>query len=74
MDKTILQRIVAQIRNFPSYAKIKRVTVSAESWSMDNILAHPHPKNQTRQSLRTKYNEAMQEMLGYAKSKGMLNK
>ncbi|MCV6639140.1 long-chain fatty acid--CoA ligase [Candidatus Albibeggiatoa sp. nov. NOAA] len=44
-DKTvkrlILRRIANQIRDFPGYAQIRRVTLSLEPWTLDNNLLTP---------------------------------
>ena len=41
VEKQVLERIAAQIREFPGYAKVRRVLLLAEPWSIDNGLLTP---------------------------------
>ncbi len=40
-EKIALERIAARMRPFPGYAQIRRVTISAEPWSVENGLLTP---------------------------------
>ena len=37
-DKALLQRIAAQLKDFPGYAQVRRVTALGEPWTIDNGL------------------------------------
>ena len=37
----MLQRIAEQIREFPGYAKVRRVSLSLDPWSVENGLQTP---------------------------------
>lgn len=41
VKKLILKRIATQIKDFPGYAQIRRVTLSLEAWTVDNNLLTP---------------------------------
>ncbi|MEK7991116.1 MAG: long-chain fatty acid--CoA ligase [Thiotrichaceae bacterium] len=41
VKKLILKRIAVQIKDFPGYAQIRRVTLSLQPWSLDNNLLTP---------------------------------
>lgn len=38
VEEIVLQRIAEQIREFPGYAKVRRVSLSLEPWSVENGL------------------------------------
>lgn len=41
VEDRVLQRIAEQIREFPGYAKVRRVSLSLEPWSVENGLQTP---------------------------------
>ena len=41
VEQRVLQRIAAQIKEFPGYAKIRRVLLTQEPWSIENGLQTP---------------------------------
>ncbi len=41
VKKLILQRIATQIKDFPGYAQIRRVTLSLQAWTVNNNLLTP---------------------------------
>ena len=41
VEKEVLERIAAQLKEFPGYAKIRRATVMLEPWSVENGLQTP---------------------------------
>ena len=43
-EKTILERIAAQITEFPGYAQVRRVTVTLDPWTVENGLLTPTMK------------------------------
>ncbi len=38
IEEIVLQRIAEQIREFPGYAKVRRVSLTLEPWSVENGL------------------------------------
>ena len=57
----IMQRISQQLRQFPSYAKIRRIHLSLEPWSIENGLMTPTMKIKRQQVLATE-SDAIEEM------------
>ncbi len=43
-EKAILDRIAAQITEFPGYAQVRRITVTLEPWTVENGLLTPTMK------------------------------
>jgi long-chain acyl-CoA synthetase len=43
-EKVLLQRIAEQIRQFPGYAQVRRVTATLDGWTVDNNLLTPTMK------------------------------
>jgi long-chain acyl-CoA synthetase len=43
-QKIVLERVQRQIKSFPGYAKIHRVAVCAEPWTVENGLLTPTMK------------------------------
>jgi long-chain acyl-CoA synthetase len=41
VEQALLERIAVQVRGFPGYAQIRRVTALLEPWTVDNGLATP---------------------------------
>jgi long-chain acyl-CoA synthetase len=41
VEKEVLQRIAEQIKEFPGYAKVRRVLLLTEPWSIENDLLTP---------------------------------
>jgi long-chain acyl-CoA synthetase len=41
VEQQVLQRIAEQIKEFPGYAKVRRVSLSLEPWSIENGLQTP---------------------------------
>ena len=41
IEKIILERITVQIREFPGYAKIRRVALALEPWTVENGMLTP---------------------------------
>ncbi len=41
VEQQVLQRIAAQIKEFPGYAKVRRVLLSQEPWSIENGMMTP---------------------------------
>jgi long-chain acyl-CoA synthetase len=41
VEQLVLQRIAQQIREFPGYARVRRVLLSSEPWTIDNGLLTP---------------------------------
>ncbi len=60
-EKFLLQRIAVQIKGFPGYAQVRKVTVAAEKWTIDNGLMTPTLKLK-RARIFEKYATAIDEM------------
>ena len=60
-EKFLLQRIAVQIKGFPGYAQVRKVTVVAEKWTIDNGLMTPTLKLK-RARILEKYATAIDEM------------
>lgn len=58
LEEILLARIVAQIREFPGYAKIYRVALAAEPWTIENGLLTPTLKLRRGQVLERYKTEA----------------
>jgi long-chain acyl-CoA synthetase len=41
VEKPVLQRIAEQIKGFPGYAKVRRVLLQTEPWSIENDMMTP---------------------------------
>ena len=41
VEQQVLQRVAEQIKEFPGYAKVRRVLLSLEPWSIENGLLTP---------------------------------
>jgi long-chain acyl-CoA synthetase len=61
LHKDMLRRIREALRDFPGYAKIRRVTLSLEPWSVDNGLLTPTLKVKRREVLG-RYAEQVERM------------
>jgi long-chain acyl-CoA synthetase len=59
--KDILRRIRDALRDFPGYAKVRRVTLSLEPWSIDNGLMTPTMKVKRKQVL-SHYRDDVEQM------------
>ena len=59
--KFLLQRIASRIRGFPGYAQVRKITVVAEKWTIDNGLVTPTLKLK-RARIFEKYAAAIAEM------------
>jgi long-chain acyl-CoA synthetase len=59
--KDILRRIRDALRDFPGYAKVRRVTLSLEPWSIDNGLMTPTMKVKRSQVL-SHYRDDVEQM------------
>lgn len=59
--KDILKRIRDALRDFPGYAKVRRVTLSLEPWSIDNGLMTPTMKVKRSQVL-SHYRDRVEQM------------
>lgn len=57
----VMQRIRGQVRNFPGYAKIRRIHLTLEPWSIDNGLLTPTLKIKRNQVL-DRFAEVIEEM------------
>ena len=60
-EKFLLQRIAVQIKGFPGYAQVRKITVAAEKWTIDNGLMTPTLKLK-RARIFEKYATAIDEM------------
>ena len=60
-EKAILQRIAAQITNFPGYAQVRRATVTLEAWTVENGLMTPTMKLK-RIKVMEKFNAEIDQM------------
>ncbi|NCC29313.1 MAG: long-chain fatty acid--CoA ligase, partial [Gammaproteobacteria bacterium] len=63
LNKLILQRIRSALHDFPGYAKIRRVTLTLEPWSIDNGLLTPTMKVK-RAMVVTRYRDEIEDMYG----------
>jgi long-chain acyl-CoA synthetase len=61
LNKAILKRVRDALHGFPGYAKIRRVTLTLEPWSVDNGLMTPTMKVK-RSLVVTRYREAIEGM------------
>lgn len=52
VEQVLLERIARLIRHFPGYAKVYRLTVCEQPWSVDNALATPTMKVRRNQVLK----------------------
>ena len=52
VEQLLLERIARLIRHFPGYAKVYRLTVCEQPWSVDNALATPTMKVRRNQVLK----------------------
>ncbi len=59
--KVLLQRIAEQIREFPGYAQVRRVTATMDGWTVDNDLLTPTMKLK-RAKVMAKFNAEIDEM------------
>jgi long-chain acyl-CoA synthetase len=41
VESAVLERVAEQIKEFPGYAKVRRVLLLSEPWSIDNGLLTP---------------------------------
>ncbi len=62
-EKAILQRIAAQITEFPGYAQVRRVTVTLDAWTVENGLLTPTMKLK-RAKVMEKFNAEIDRMYG----------
>ena len=60
-EKFIVQRLGKQIKDFPGYAQVRKVTVAREKWTIDNGLITPTLKLK-RNAIVQKYAAAIEEM------------
>jgi long-chain acyl-CoA synthetase len=60
-EKFIVQRIGRQIKEFPGYAQVRKVSVAREKWTIDNGLITPTLKLK-RLAIVQKYAAAIDEM------------
>ena len=60
-EKFIVQRLGRQIKDFPGYAQVRKVTVAREKWTIDNGLITPTLKLK-RNAIVQKYAAAIEEM------------
>jgi long-chain acyl-CoA synthetase len=61
LNKAILQRIRSALHDFPGYAKIRRVTLTLEPWTIDNGLLTPTMKVK-RSKVVNRYQESIEGM------------
>ncbi|MBL8512277.1 MAG: long-chain fatty acid--CoA ligase [Betaproteobacteria bacterium] len=60
-EKFLTQRISAQIKHFPGYAQVRKVTIAPEKWTVDNGLMTPTLKLR-RNAIVQKYGGAIEAM------------
>jgi long-chain acyl-CoA synthetase len=60
-EKVLLQRIAEQIREFPGYAQVRRVTATLDGWTVDNNLLTPTMKLK-RAKVMEKFNAEIDAM------------
>ncbi len=60
-EKILLRRIAQQIKNFPGYAQVRKITVAKEKWTIDNGLMTPTMKLR-RNVVLQKYTDAINDM------------
>ncbi len=60
-EELILQRIAAQIAEFPGYAQVRRVTVTLEPWTVENGLLTPTMKLK-RAKVMERFTAAIEQM------------
>jgi long-chain acyl-CoA synthetase len=61
MTKLLLQRVAAQVKDFPGYAQIRRVSATLEAWTVDNGLLTPTLKMK-RDPIAEKYKDTIRAM------------
>ncbi len=61
VEKAILARIAAQIRDFPGYAQVRRATVTLEPWTVENGMLTPTMKLK-RAKVMEKFNAEIDRM------------
>lgn len=61
LQQLVLQRITAQLGNFPGYAKVRKVILSLEPWTIDNGLLTPTMKVKRPQVL-ARFNKAVEAL------------
>lgn len=61
IEKAVLERIAAQITEFPGYAKVHRVLLLSEPWSIDNGMLTPTLKLK-RPQVTQRYASAIQKL------------
>jgi long-chain acyl-CoA synthetase len=61
LNKAILQRIRSALHDFPGYAKIRRVTLTLEPWTIENGLLTPTMKVK-RSKVVNRYQESIEGM------------
>ena len=64
LHKIILQQIAKALRDFPGYAKVRRVLLTLDPWTVENGLLTPTLKTK-RQLIMNKYQDEIEAM--YAK-------
>ena len=60
-EKFLVQRIAKQIKDFPGYAQVRKVTIAPEKWTIDNGLMTPTLKLK-RAVIFQKYASAIEDM------------
>ncbi|MBL0121279.1 MAG: hypothetical protein IPP88_00630 [Betaproteobacteria bacterium] len=60
-EKFLVQRIGKQVKEFPGYAQVRKVSVAREKWTIDNGLITPTLKLK-RLAIVQKYAAAIEEM------------
>jgi len=61
LEQRLLERIAKQLDSFPGYAKIRRLAVIPEPWSIDNNLMTPTMKIRRNQIL-SRFNEVVESL------------
>jgi len=61
VEKAITQRVSAQLKDFPGYAQVRRVTLTLEPWSVENGLLTPTLKLK-RPKVMEKFNAEIDQM------------
>lgn len=61
LHKTVLERIAASLHNFPGYAKVRRVALLLDPWTVENGLLTPTLKTK-RQTVMAQYAEQIAGM------------
>ena len=60
-EKVVAQRVSAQLKEFPGYAQVRRVTITLEPWSVENGLLTPTLKLK-RPKVMEKFNAEIDQM------------